>query len=531
VKLLVVDDEINIRTGIQEGIDWDCIGISKVCIAADAYEALDIFKAEFPEIVITDIRMPGMDGLELIEKIMKISPYTKFVILSGYSEFEYAKKGMQLGVVDYELKPVKVKKLIDIVSKIKDEINKNEENEKEIGKYIESYKKKFLTDVFNGAISEQKDILEGFNKLYGFDISGTLVCLALEIDNYYIRVSSMSEQEKLNLSTHIADMVTNCLNPVKSVLLEKAPNQYLIICKTGRTGSDQSNFKANLHKMFNYLSRSLTEKYGLTVSMGISGYGGVGNMPEICRNSLRAIQYKLYKGKNSIIYFDEINSSSSGSDYYLINDETEKEIKYKISNFDLKGIHEILKREFDNIKARQGHTENGIRNFCLDLINVLIRTTKENGVDFDELFKDNIKIYYGDKKYDTLEDYKEWVLDVYREVIGGFSDLKGVKRRVLMLKAVEYIKKYYDRDITIENLSEYVGKTPNYFSHLFKKEFGVSFSEYLNKVRIEKAKSLLRNTNLLSYEIAEKVGFSDNKYFTQVFKKFAGCSPFKYRNQ
>jgi two-component system, response regulator YesN len=173
--------------------------------------------------------------------------------------------------------------------------------------------------------------------------------------------------------------------------------------------------------------------------------------------------------------------------------------------------------------------KNSIKDVCADLKNILIRTVKDQGINFEGLFGNNMNLFDDIGSFETIVEYKEWILNVYYIVITGLSDVSKIKHNPLMLKSAEYIKKNYYRNLTTEELAEHMQKNSNYFSHLFKKEFGVSFIEYLNKVRINEAKNLIKTTNLLAYEIAEKVGFQDYKYFTQVFKKLEGFSPSKLR--
>jgi two-component system response regulator YesN len=152
----------------------------------------------------------------------------------------------------------------------------------------------------------------------------------------------------------------------------------------------------------------------------------------------------------------------------------------------------------------------------------LARVLEENGFDAEALNTEG-------RPSGTTEDAERRVLDVYRSVIEEYAGLNGIRHAPAMARALDHIRKNLDRDLTADDLAAFLQKSPNYFSHLFKKEFGVSFSEYLNRARIREAKRLMRTTNLLSYEIAEKIGYRDYRYFVEVFKKLEGCPPSEYR--
>src|SRR5665647_275696 len=174
MKLLIVDDDLQIRTGLKEGIDWGKLEIDEVFIAENGIEAINLYEENLPQIVITDIRMPGLDGLELSREIRKFSEATKIIIISGYSEFEYAKKALQLGVTDYLLKPVKIAELKKLVTTTKDKVIealKREEEEKE-QKYL--CNERLIEDVLSGNIYEGKLIVDSFKKYLNMDVYGEI---------------------------------------------------------------------------------------------------------------------------------------------------------------------------------------------------------------------------------------------------------------------------------------------------------------------------------------------------------------------
>lgn len=527
MKLLIVDDELHIRTGIQQGIEWSAIGINEVMIAADGIEALETFRTILPEIVITDIRMPGMDGLELSKRLKEISPTVQIIILSGYSEFEYAKKALQIGVVDYELKPVKIKNLISLVAKAKEEIQKIIKDKEEINEYKKIYKEKFIEDIIQGNITDKSIIIKGLYEYFRFEAKGNLLCFLMSLDNNNsLMSSSILQMDAKTLVSDIDKIVCEWLENKNGVILRKTESLIFTIIRIQSTSSFYHSFKQMLQEISEEVNKKLESKYKLSCSIGVSNSGDVLGIRQMYYQTLQALNHRLYAGVKAIIYFNEVNTTKE-IDFYRHVDE--KELNENIANYDHVAVFELINNEFKNLKDQKCIRHDVVRNMCIDLKNILIRTVKENCIDFEGLFGNNLKYFNEIPIFDTIDDYKKWVLDAYYLVLEGLSDLKGNKHSLLMHKAAEFIKKNYQNEITVETLSEYVQKTPNYFSHLFKKEFDMSFSEFLNKVRINEAKKLMRTTTLLAYEISEKVGYQDYKYFTQVFKKVEGYAPSEYR--
>lgn len=166
---------------------------------------------------------------------------------------------------------------------------------------------------------------------------------------------------------------------------------------------------------------------------------------------------------------------------------------------------------------------------CEQLKNLLLQTMLNKGIDLEGIFEHNQSLLNEIPEFFTLKEYETWIENLYQVILDGLSKLTGKQHSRLVLQAVDYISQNYAKSINLEMTAEYVSKSKNYFSYLFKKELGISFVEYLNQVRVEAAKKLLDTTDEKTYEISEKVGYSDYKYFSSVFKKITGVSPAQYK--
>ena len=527
MKLIIADDDEQIREGIKEGIDWGSLGIDEVIPASNGIEALDLFTRNLPEIVVTDIRMPGMDGLMLFKQIKKIKPTTKVVIISGFSDFEYLKTAIRFGAVDYVLKPIKVRNLITLIKRIMDEILKEKVSEENFNKYLETYKKNLFIEIFSGKVSDRNIILEGLEQYFGFDGRGVLFCILLEIDNFSSWAKNRTSEELEKPGDIIRDLAEKSLFiTYKGFFYKYEKNSYIMILKTIDSALINTHLRIELEKFIAQLNARLDSDLGLYVSGGISGMGNAAGIHTLYGQALEALESKLYSGRKSVNYY---KASSATERNNLITRLGEKDLENGILNFDLDLVNDIIGRKFDMFDKERCYSKETIIHFCVNIVSLLYKILKETSTICEEYIIDKIEILKDAGNFETLKDYRNFVLDVYKYVFEEYTDLKNAKCNVIIFKAVEHIKENYYKDLTIETLAEFVGKTPNYFSHLFKKEFGMTFSEYVNRIRIGKAKEMILNTNLLVYEIAEKVGYREYAYFVQVFKKIEGRPPTNIR--
>ena len=524
MKLLIADDDFQIRTGLKEGIEWLSFGITEVFIAQDGLEAMKIYEDKMPQIVITDIRMPGLDGLQLTEKIREISQDTSIIILSGYAEFEYARKALQFGVNDYLLKPVKIRELTKIVYEITNKIIKLSQKAEDEKNFKSSYVEKFINDFISGNIDDMVMVVDKFKTYFNLDIKTLIGCLILEIDNDLSGVSNSALEHKKSLYKLIKDIILSQFD-VKDTILHEKYNKVILIYRVNSTSS-KDILKLKFFKLHKELNKSLKEECKLTVSFGISNTGTIESFKKIYEQGEQALAQRLYKGAESINFYEEIKYKDSNIYSRTID---ENKLKENILSYNFEGLKIIISNGFQNLKSEKISDRYVIRDICINLKNVLIRAIEEISIEFVVLFADKISFPENLENFQTIDEYKAWILNIYNIAINELSIIKGTSHNVLMMKAAVYIKINFNKDLTVDEIAKHIQKNPNYFSHLFKKEFGVSFCEYLNKIRISEAKNLFNSTNLLAYEIADKVGFKDYKYFTQVFKKLEGYAPSKFR--
>ncbi|MDO4332204.1 MAG: response regulator [Eubacteriales bacterium] len=521
MKLMIVDDEPDIRNGIKEGIDWAKIGITRVFAAGTAQEALRIYKAEQPQIVITDISMPRMSGIELIEKIQEINENTRCILLSGYSDFAYAQKAIRLGVISYELKPIKVSRLIELVKSLKEQIEtkEQEKNALKLNAYSDSqyFIKKLVQEK---GISEKEEFEEGLRSLK-IGETDAVCCLYIQLDRYRHRRKLLFDHK--DYMERMRGLCEKWLGGEQFFLIRLASDSAFILMKNNTGG------KKKIPRMFLEMNEMTKEFFDLSFSMGVSEDGCMKDFYRLFIQSKTAVRNKIYTGRVSLIYYSDEKNNKEISSHYLVDKKMYENIQREYLNDDLQTVQETLQSRFGEIQKLRSYTYTTLYDFSVDLINLLYRICQE--YPSGQLKSRELAVEEMEDTCDTIEEFCGYICQLYEEFHEQIKKQRYPTQNKAVQEALACVKLHYAENLSIEKIAESMGVTPNYLSHLFNREMKMSFREYLNQYRIGRAKWYLENTNDKAYEIAQKVGFHEYKHFAQIFKKYEGCSTLQYRNQ
>lgn len=519
MKLLIADDEMQIRTGLAEGIPWTDLGFDDVYTAENGIEALDLCLRHQPELVITDIRMPGMDGLELGRQIVsKYSP-VEVLILSGYSEFEYAREAIKMGAFDYLLKPIKIGELYDRVKKAQEKIETSLHESAQKDEFMVMDRMRILQQLIMS-----RDVLSDAEE------TEFRSRLSNKFTNYVsvgvFSVDVLHEQKLDQFGIYLEKCVQEILDTLKGETLYWERGNLFFIVDVFSWAELKRRFNI-LHDELNKLNRILKNQFGNTVSAAFSKMGKLREVSVLFRECEETLSKRMYCGAESFLMPDDRREVNK----IVLNPIDTEKLKERIESFDYEHIHLYVKEIFSAMRENKVTSAESVRSACGILKDVLLKTLLDKGIDLEGIFDHNRVLLNEIPDYFTLEEYEKWIDTLYQVVLKGLSDLSGKRHSRIILQAVDYISQNYSGDINLEMTAEYVNKSKNYFSYLFKKELGISFIEYLNKVRVEEAKHLLDTTDDKTYQISEKVGYSDYKYFSSVFKKLTGMSPIQYKKR
>lgn len=533
-KLLIVDDEDWIRERLRYTIDWSQMGIEVVGEAADGEEALDITSRMLPDVVLTDIRMPGIDGLEYIKRLRDCNIHTKAIIISGFSDFEYAQKAIKLGAFDYILKPVEDEDLTDVVRRCLEEINVEKKKDllltnakDQLEKSLPLLKKEFLINLINGFFKSEKDILDESAYLGVNCHGGNNICFIAELDDTGAQSGGQVWDSHLLqfVMQNIAQDFLNKLGSGESFFLRTGEIICLVFSKT-----EEQVLARQVLSISNGI-RKMTRKitgYSVTIGIGRTCSTPAG-IPASYSEAREALQYKAYLGKDRIYDIRSIDTQHSPG-CYKSND-----VEILLNTIKM-GNKENALSALDNI-FKEVHSED--REICpidlkllyMDIVNSVFKTILDANASFDDFSDFSLKFFRQLDRLQTVDEFHEWLADTVVKIIDVLGKYRNSKKRKVIEKAVEYVNSHFTESITLNGVADKFFLNASYFCKVFREEMGESFTKYFMNLRIQKAKELLTDPTRKVYEIAGMVGYDDVQYFTKIFKSISGVTPMQYREK
>jgi len=533
-KIMLVDDEADVREGVRHKINWEQIGYEIVGYAENGQEALELAEKLHPDVLMTDIKMPFMDGLTLCQRMKQMMPEIKLVILSGFDEFEYAQKAMQFEVTEYILKPINSKELTDILIKIKrqmdDEHNDKCNVEKLYQHYLETLpiiREKFLVGLIEGRILENRiDVLCNNCEVHFLGEAMTVAVV-----QGYGKIGG--EKSSALISPYENELTMISMKKICDQNLEKFCEYISFIYLDYTIIIAMLDKKEDIYKLLRNLNQTCeaSQKF-LNVSMSV----GIGSLCEKAIDLSRsyesaksALEYRVLSGAgpNKAIYILDVEPGSKDQESFC-----EEDLQKLIRAIKLGEIEE-LKEALKQIMAYLTRNTTSIQQyqiFVMELIADLFKFCRGYQINLQDVFEERFDFYNDIIKYATLDGLSSWLLEkclVIRELIRQ-ERMDSVK--LITTKAKQYIAEHYSNaDLSVDTICSELFISATYFSTVFKKETGMSFVSYLTKVRIEEAIRLLNTTKEKAYVISSKVGYLEPNYFSYVFKKHYGMSPTKYR--
>lgn len=535
-KILVVDDEQIIRNGIISSIDWANYGYEVVDVAENGKEALEKALKTKPDIILTDIYMPVMDGIELAQEIKKHLPEVIIIFLTGYNEFTYAQQAIEIGIFRYITKPILQNELIQTLIDASEALE-HKEMEKEHLKKLKGllreslplFKERFFLNLVNSVFSAH----EINNKLEYLGISleaDSYICLIISIDDFSI-LSQKNTEGDMNLIKfciqNIAEEILTNENRTVYTFEEKR-NEVGIICCIRNV--DKGNVITELHQCIQLLQNSVRQYLKVSVSAGIGRtYTQLMDIGKSYSEAKMALEYRLAFGKNSIIFIEDLDQSYEATISPFAMQKINDLILYAKGGNKAQA-QAILNEIFDFIKKEGNAKKDHIYLLSIEIVNRIIRIILEFGANLSEVLGQGFSPFKI-MECDTLDDIHSDLANIFDITINFILSKHHSLTRSSITKAKEFIlENYMDPELSLKIIAESVHISPGYFSQLFKQVTGETCIEYLTKVRIDSAKKLLKETTLKAYEIADQVGFKDSQYFSTCFKKLVGVSPTDYRD-
>lgn len=532
-RILLVDDEEEVRKAIIRNIEWEKLGFQMAQDAENGEDALEKIEQLKPDVIMTDIRMPYMDGLTLTKRIRQKYPSMKILIFSGYDDFEYAQQAIKLNVTEYILKPVNVEELTGILNRVRENLDEEIAQRRDVSmlrrRYLSSLpiiRELFLNDLVQGNV-EEADICPKLEE-YGVDILNarklTAAVVSLEPEERLKgRDSSPLQQERKLIPISVRGLVEDRLRDYFRFTSFISAGGITFIAAI-----DQDSTQTGLIDLLADACKEVQRILGITVTIGV-GYSTQRpeRIGESYQSAVDALGYKAIVGTGGTIYINDMEPVSRGKLQLNPKDETELENRIKFGTPET--IGEAVREIAGRMEDTRAHASQ-YQVYRFSLINCIMRLMQQYDMDLRQIFDAEGDVIRLMGSGHGREEFPVWLTRVACRMNEFINRRRDNTARQVIEEAKQYIQDHYQEpDLSVEMVCRQLHMSPVYFSTIFRKETGKTCVAYLTDVRLNRAVELLNQTSDKTYVIARKVGYQEQNYFSYVFKKKFGVSPTKYR--
>lgn len=541
LKIFLAEDEVVVRETIKRMIPWEELGFELVGEAADGEMALPLLIRQQPDLLITDIKMPFMDGLTLARLAKKEIPGLKVVILSGYDDFNYAKQAIGIGVEDYLLKPITKNALIERLSEIRSRYE-HEKTQKEyyekFQREMQAYEKNSSRDFFEALVDGSMDMMEVYKRAekLGLDIVAeayNVLIFTMNCDEDF----SGQRDEYSSWEAESLELLENLFAGHSSAMLFRSNIFSYGVLLKGQRETIEENTRACVDEIRKILSRQDGRReWFLAVGQSVER---LSQIQKSYHTASRAFSQRYLYDEN-ILYYDEMETMEHPGG------QAETEDNAYLQKVDVNALNPAILQKFLS-NGLQEETENFVKDYfyaigqepmeSLVFRNYVILNVRFSVISFIKgLGCDTNEMESADTEEVLAESGKnmESAIAYAKKMISQAIEIRdqnsGNKNRSILKTAVDFIDSHYmEEDISLNTVANVANVSSNHFSALFSQNMGQTFIEYLTTLRMNKAKELLRCTGMRSSEIAGEIGYKDAHYFSYLFKKTQGMTPSDYR--
>ncbi len=525
-SLMVCDDEQIVIESVKHIVENEFSNLQVIGTARSGREAIEKTRTIRPDIILTDIRMPGINGLDAVREIKKVHGDVKFVIVSVYEYFEYAKQAVELGVSEYLIKPVKKANLVDTLNRLTHQLDQERlkydqelETKEKIDKMLSVVEHGFIYSLLLSQ-ADRTDI--GKYKKDFFDIQS---------DSGYIFILRFKRRGRIGGGTQLGDSVEDqkfytffkdslkykCKCIVGPVMLDR------VVVYMEQSLEDPYQQRVQAIACIEDIVAKMESRYDIDFNAGIGRVYGDQDIMKSYQEALRALHHKE-SGK--ILHIDDIAPNKRNAGFEIPAEG--HRLLGAIENGDVKKSMSILSDIFQRYPNYFEQEE--IKFSLIEIMVAAHRTALENGIDEEK------DIEYGQfikqiLSCDSRAGFAETCMEKIRDIVGSINNMKKKTIGNIVDQANRLIDEKFSQELTLDDISKELYISPQYFSRLYKSEMGVNFIERLTAVRIENAKKLMKESGYSVKEICFMSGYSDPNYFSRLFKKHEGVSPSEYLKQ
>jgi len=530
-KVLIIDDEPIVRKGMVNVIRWHDLGCNVIGEAGNGLEGKKLIIQEKPDIILTDIHMPEMNGLEMIRETLEVVPQAQIIVLTGYRDFEYIQEALRLGASDYLLKPTKLGAIQDCVQKAINALNEQKKNRETLDKLERLFKKarpalleKRLRDVVFRVSSVDSAFIEEM-KLFGFELADFKLLL-IEIGDH-----SDAYNRQLN-KLGLRNAFTETFGGAYTVTpIDIGNHRILFSLQTrGENVEDKNDDEVLIEKIEAFMDM-IKGVFDMELDSALSTKGsGLIDLYQKASECFKTIEYKHYLGSGAILLTQDFMTEEYDDISIMTPFQTSFTNAIQVGNVDsVQAQLNKMKKAYETDHCFKAFD---IQDFFVrlsyDVFNYVLMHPdlthdifNMDAMHIQETFKERREI---EAIYDLLAKWSVQVAENRNEAQNNSID-------TLVVKAMTYMESRYSENISLKEVAEHVSISTYYLSRLFKRETGKNFSEYLTDYRMDKAKEYLVDSDMKLYEIADQIGLSDPHYFSRTFKKHVGLTPSQYREE
>jgi two-component system response regulator YesN len=538
-RVLLADDETDVREGLLQEIRWEEYGFTVAGTAENGLEALELAQRLEPDVVITDIRMPFVDGLELVRRLKNEMPLVKTVILTGYDEFDYARQAVSLSVDEYLLKPFSAGSLTELLQKLRGRMEQEIAEREDMRKLKEHYhmslpllRANFLSSLLYRQLPEQ--VIREKARNYGIQLDGERCAVSvISLDSTDAGDGGeIPSKQSLRGSQDVDLKLFAVLNIAGEIWEARQLGTAFIhqdnIVLLGFGEADET-WRERLQNALEHIVRSVEHYLRMPVMIGAgASKGTLSGIKASYGEALLALDYRLVPGAGRLIFIEDVERRSSSP--LLFDELKEQSLARCLKVGTEEELGALLEAVFGEIKAE--HTSSGIQLYLIEVLTAVWRTAQAADVDLEELFGAGFQPYAELVRITGLAEAQRWMTEVGIAVMTRISGKRQHAYRDLIEEAMSFTREHiHDSELSIPMVCSHLHISAGYFCGLFKKEVKLTFLQYVMQLRMEQAQELLRATELKAFEIAERVGFSEPNYFSFCFKKHTGSTPKEYRSK
>lgn len=506
-QLMIIDDEPETRNGIRHVINWHENNIHICAEASNGLEALDIIHDKHPDIILVDIHMPKMDGLEMLQTLIDEGHLFHAIVLSSYDEFEYAQQAMSLGVKNYLLKPSRPEQILASVKKVIRE--------------IESSKMLHQQAHRSNLLLKQQQLR--------YSLEGTLADFGRVIldppNNMLIVVAELDYGSSL-LGDNI-QLMNFCLSNVLTETLSKHYTCDVLIYEqrvVAFCNNSSNMYESQLLPKLNYIQSYIYEHFKASVSIGISDV--IKQIQDLRLGYLQAVNILEHRSttRTQIIQKYQMSKPSMETIKYPV--DLQNELVLTLFSGTSEDFHYSLEKFYSYLNNVSVSTDL-YRQYCATILINMSETCSQRHMTISDALAKNVQDFLAEKSYRTKLELATVTKKIQQQIYEEINS-KQHNNDIINLCAI-YIKEHYDEDLSLEIVADHAHISPGYLSQLFKQVMDIKFIDYVNTIRIENACNLLKDKTLKTYEIALMVGYKTEKYFSKKFKQYMKLTPSAYR--